>query len=316
MEQMTATARGGPSPAASKLRGLFSSLRLTTRIWFDTITPLAFIAILAEGGSDPSTWVLIGGVLVAMLFHAAGDFLNDANDVEVDRASIEASRNQRAVVRGEITKSDLIWAGVVFIAASFAVALSLPSWPELLACLAFLTFLNWAYNLPPILLSNRGLVLELYWPVIWLTMFAMAAFALEVPFAAVEDALPYALFVAIFMGVGEGITQDIRDADNDAAGGRRTTPVRYGVPKAVVGAWIVQLLSIGLWLWFCFSFPVDTAAAIAGTLVLVAWQVYFGGLARTLVRTFDKEAAKQTHVGPIFVLSAVNLAVLASVTLL
>lgn len=318
MQEMTATAPRQPaptqpSPVLTKVKGLAIAFRLTTRIWFDTLTPLAFIALVAEGASAPGTWVLVGSVLIAALFHAAGDYLNDLNDVEVDAASSEAARNQRPSVRGEITRKDLLWASVVLIAISFAIVFTLPSWPEMLACLAVLTFLNWAYNLPPILLSNRGIVLEFYWPTIWLIMFAMCAFVLEAPQDAWLAALPYALFVAIFMGVGEGITQDIRDADNDKAGGRRTTPVIYGVPAAVKVAWTVQLLSIGLWLWFGIDFGIPTVAIVAGTAVLVAWQLYFGRLASILVKRFDKEAAKQTHVGPIFVLTAMNIIALLSV---
>lgn len=318
MQDMTATAPRQPaptqpSPALTKLRGLAVAFRLTTRIWFDTLTPLAFIALVAEGASAPGTWVLIGSVLIAALFHAAGDYLNDANDVEVDAASSEAARNQRPSVRGEITRKDLIVSSIVLIGLSFAIVFTLPNWPEMLLCLAALTFLNWAYNLPPILLSNRGIVLEFYWPTIWLLMFAMCAFVLEAPQDAWQAALPYALFVAIFMGVGEGITQDIRDADNDEAGGRRTTPVIYGVPKAVIAAWTVQLLSIGIWLWFCIDFGIPTAAIVAGTAVLAAWQIYFGRLASILVKRFDKEAAKQTHVGPILVLTALNIIVLIAI---
>ena len=313
MEQMTAGRRTVPDPAIRKLRALTESFRVTTRIWFDSIAPLAFIALLAEGGASPEPSLVAKIVAAAVLFHGAGNYLNDVTDIEVDRSSSEASRNQRAIVRGEITRRDLIVGATVMIAICFGIAATISL--EMVGLLAALTALNVAYNMPPVHLSSRGLVLELYWPLIWTFMFGMSAIALEVSGDQWRAAAPYLLFVAVFMGVGEGITQDIRDADNDAAGGRNTTPVRYGVPKSAVAAWIVQLLAIGIWIWFCIQFPIDTAPAVAGTALLVVWQAYFARLVAILVKRFDKRAAKLTHVGPIAVFTLLNLLLLATVGL-
>jgi 4-hydroxybenzoate polyprenyltransferase len=310
VEQVTASVDRGPSPGLLKAKGLIESFRVTTRIWFDTIAPLTFVALLTADGQSPDGWMLAKIVTVAVLFHGAGNYLNDVTDVEVDRASSESSRNQRAMVKGEITRRDLILGAAIMIAICFAIAATI-SW-ETVGLLVLLTLLNVAYNMPPVHLSSRGIVLELYWPLIWTFMFGMCAVALEVPRDDWLAALPYLLFVAVFMGVGEGITQDVRDADNDAAGGRNTTPVRYGVPKSVVAAWIVQLGAIGIWVWFCVQFPVDTVPAVLGTVALVAWQTYFARLAYVLVKRFEKRAAKLTHTGPIVVFSFLNLLLLAT----
>lgn len=311
MEQMTATMQPGSSPVLNKLRGLAESFRPTTRIWFDTIAPLAFVTLLTAGGASPDAGLVAKIVVVAVLFHGAGNYLNDVTDVEVDRASSESSRNQRAIVKGEITRRDLILGAAIMIGICFGIAATISL--EVVGLLVVLTLLNIAYNMPPVHLSSRGIVLELYWPLIWLFMFGMSAVALEVSESAWQAAFPYYLFTAIFMGVGEGITQDIRDADNDAAGGRNTTPVRYGVPKSVVAAWIAHLVAIGIFVWFSIEFPLETAPAVAGIALLVAWQIYFARLASVLRKTFDKRAAKMTHQGPIAVFTVLNLLILVTV---
>jgi 4-hydroxybenzoate polyprenyltransferase len=121
------------------------------------------------------------------------------------------------------------------------------------------------------------------------------------------------VFVAVFMGLGEGITQDVRDVDNDEAGGRRTTPVVFGVPTTVTIAWVFQVLSIGAWIWFSAEYPLPLLWAVAGTVALVAWLVWFAKLVVILRARFDKRAARLTHVGPMFALTAVNLCALAGV---
>jgi 4-hydroxybenzoate polyprenyltransferase len=115
------------------------------------------------------------------------------------------------------------------------------------------------------------------------------------------------------MGLGEGITQDVRDADNDRAGGRRTTPVVFGVPATVTAAWVCQLASLAAWVWFAATYPLSAVPAILGGLAIAIWLVYFLQLTRRLRQRFEKASARMTHVGPIFVFSIVNICVIVGV---
>ncbi|HET8660146.1 MAG TPA: UbiA family prenyltransferase [Micromonosporaceae bacterium] len=306
----------GAGPVA-RLLGVLGSARPTTRLWFDLLAPAAMMAAVYDGPAPVRNVVAM--LSIAVLFHAAANFFNDSNDVEVDAASSEASRQLRPVQQGRISPRDLNIAGAVLVAASVLLALLLP-WPAVLLLLVVLV-LNVAYNFPPIRLAGRPVVLQVFWPVIWALMFALCTLAMKS--GTWRDALPFLAFVALFMGVGEGITQDVRDVDNDAAGGRRTTPVVFGLKASLVVAWLAQLLSVGAWLWYAQTGELALGWTVAGTLVLAGWLAYFLRLAWRLwpgrgfdgTVLLDKPAAKLTHVGSIYVFSVVNLIVVLAAVL-
>ncbi|HET8682538.1 MAG TPA: UbiA family prenyltransferase [Micromonosporaceae bacterium] len=305
----------GAGPVA-RLLGVLGSARPTTRLWFDLLAPAAMMAAVYDGPAPVRNVVAM--LSIAVLFHAAANFFNDSNDVEVDAASSEPSRQLRPVQVGRISPRDLNIAGAVLVAASVLLALLLP-WPAVLLLLVVLV-LNVAYNFPPVRLAGRPVVLQVFWPVIWALMFALCALAMRS--GTWRDALPFLAFVALFMGVGEGITQDVRDVDNDAAGGRRTTPVVFGLKASLVVAWLAQLLSVGAWLWYAQTGELALGWTVAGTLVLAGWLAYFLRLAWRLWpgrggegAGLDKPAAKLTHVGSIYVFSAVNLIVVLAAVL-
>lgn len=296
-----------PIPAGTRIRGLIDSARLSTRVWFDTIAPLAMLCVVSEGA--PPLWPAVAVVAIMVLMHAAANYFNDLNDTQVDRSSVEETRNQRALLTDRVSRRDLTVVGWTMIAASMAIAIALP-WPSA-AFLGALLVLAHVYNFPPIRLSARPVVLQVFWPVVWALLYGLCAAAVGS-----DDwvaGLPFLAFVALFMGIGEGITQDIRDVDNDAAGGRRTTPVVFGVAASATVAWAVQALSLGAWTWFAIEWSLPVAAAVAGGAAIVAWLAYFARLADALRRSFDKAAARMTHVGPIYAFTAVNLCTIVGV---
>ena len=127
--------------------------------------------------------------------------------------------------------------------------------------------------------------------------------------------MPYLVFVVMFMGVGESITQDIRDADNDAAGGRQTTVVQYGVPCTALFAWTMQALSLLAWIWLMLTYPLSKVSGMLALFVIIAWLFYFWRLTTRLRKTYNKAAARMTHVGSIITVTIVNLITIGGLTL-
>jgi geranylgeranylglycerol-phosphate geranylgeranyltransferase len=289
---------------ARPLAGLLRSARPTTRVWFDLLAPAAMLTAVWDGAAVPLPRIVLVFV-VAVLFHASANFLNDANDTAVDAASAEPSRHLRASITGEVGVRDLTVAGWVLVAVCLLVSALLP-WPTVLL-VALLAALSAAYNCPPVRLSGRPYVLQVFWPAVWTVMFACCAIATGSQHW--RRALPFLLFVALFMGVGEGITQDIRDVDNDAAGGRRTTPVVLGLRASTAIAWTAQFLSLGAWLWFAGNVHLAPVWTVAGGAAVAVWLAVFGWLGRTLWYGMDKRSARLTHLGPIAAFSVVNLTV-------
>jgi len=254
-------------------------------------------------------WQFAGVLLIAVLFHAAANYFNDLADTTVDRSSSEAVRNGRALVTARVSRRDLQVAGWTMICVVLVIAAFLP-WPSV-AIVAVVLLLAVAYDFEPLHLSNRPLVLQVFWPLVWVLFFTLCAVAVRA--TDWHRGLPFLAFVAIFMGLGEGITQDVRDADNDRAGGRRTTPVVFGVPRTVTVAWVFQAISLPAWIWFAVDYPLPVAASVVAGVAIVVWLGCFLGLLRTLRRRFDKRSARLVHVGPIIAFSIVNACAIVGV---
>lgn len=301
---------GTPPRPVRPVAGLLRSARPSTRVWFDLLAPGAMLTAVWDGARVPPLRIVLV-FAVAVLFHASANFLNDANDTAVDAASAEPSRYLRASITGEVAVRDLAVAGWVLVAVCVAVSALLP-WPTVLL-VALLAVLSAAYNCPPVRLSGRPYVLQVFWPAVWALMFACCVLATGS--AHWRRSLPFLLFVALFMGVGEGITQDVRDVDNDAAGGRRTTPVVIGLRASTAVAWVAQFLSLGAWLWFARNVRLAPVWTVSGGGALAVWLAAFAWLARGLWHGMDKRSARLTHLGPIAAFSVVNvIVVLAGLT--
>jgi len=83
--------------------------------------------------------------------------------------------------------------------------------------------------------------------------------------------------------------------------------VVFGVWKSCVAALVAQTVSLGPWVWFCVVYPMPPFVVIIGTLVLLAWLVAFTVLSMRLKESFDKNAAKWTHVGSIAAFTVINV---------
>jgi 4-hydroxybenzoate polyprenyltransferase len=301
------TLRIGPS--IQKLKALLESFRVSTRIWFDIIFPTTMMLLVKENGTPFSTYAMTLAAIVS--FHAGHTYFNDVSDVEVDRQSIEIGRNQRALVRGSISRREMAAVGWLFVALSIFFVMNLP-WLSMMVVAAALPLVL-AYNFKPIHLSARPLITQIFWPLVWVLMFFFCVAAVQS--RGWGKALPYLVFVVMFMGLGESITQDIRDVDNDAAGGRQTTVVRYGVPRTALFAWTMQALSLLAWVWLMLTYPLSKVAGMLSLFVIVVWLMYFWRLTTRLRKTYDKADARITHVGSMITVTVVNLITIGGLTL-
>jgi len=287
---------------------LFRALRPSTRVWYDVIAPLAMIVAMV--GTDVGLRAPVAVVAAVALFHGGQTLFNDVADVEVDRASTEKSRTTRAAATGALTRRSLISAGWVLVVLSLLLAWW-ASWVSFLVLLmAVPTVLS--YNFRSMGgISGRPLWTQIFWPVTWVMIYVIAAGALS--FRGWQTGVVYLLFVVIFMGIGEGLCQDIRDVDNDAAGGRTTTVVRYGVPACALWAWGAFLASAVPLALFTGRFglvPLLLCLSVLGVWVAICWRYV------VLLRTGDqRESGRAMHVGSILTFSVLNVLVILSAVL-
>ena len=288
-----------------KIVAWISSLRLSTRFWFDIVPPTVMVLLLSDhDGTNPlKTWEFALILVAVVSFHVGQTMFNDISDVDVDRRSVEPGRNQRPLVVGKLTRGELTLSGCLMIGISVASALILP-WPSAALLLLALP-LGLAYNFKPFHLAGRPVLAQLFWPAIWALIFFLCISAMRA--VSWAPALPYLIFIILFMGLGEGLTQDIRDADNDAAGGRRTTVVTFGVPRCAIAAWLFQALSIIPLLALAFTRPTAATAVAASVVSVICWLAVFARLTSRLGKRYDKREGRITHVGSIITFTLINM---------
>jgi 4-hydroxybenzoate polyprenyltransferase len=286
--------------------GIVDALRMRTRLWYDVLAPLAMMAVMA-GSSLP--WHRVGLVVLALtLFHGGQTLFNDVADVAVDRASVESSRQNRALVQGSLSPAELVVTGTILVAAAGVVSLLLPWTNRIIFLVALPVVLS--YNFKPVGLSGRPLATQVFWPVTWILMYVYCAGGLD--FEGWRRGLPYLVFTIVFMGLGEGLCQDIRDVDNDQQGGRVTTPVRFGAARTSTWAWLAFLASIGPWIWHIRYTALSPVAAAAGIAALVTWAAVSFVSVRRIHAAYQKKDGKRLHVGSILTYTAVNVVILAA----
>jgi len=282
------------------------TLRPWTRLWFDTLTPLALITVLSGGRFDwGRAWLLVA---IMNLIHGAATLLNDLQDIESDRASEELLRRTRPIATGVLPRGLVR----VEIALMTVAALALAAW------LGTASFLLWilvcaliaAHELPPIRTQSRPVLAQ----VVGLGMAAAIFGALIAIFGVRHGgtAVPYLVFVSLYISLAGTLVKDLRDIDSDAQGGKTTTAVAYGASKTASLAAAAYLLALVPWAWFAAS----AEAAPYGWLLwgagglLLAWGATTATLSWRFRRGSGQAARRFVHRGAIVVLSAINLAVI------
>ncbi len=275
-------------------------------LWFDVLPAGTLLLLLdpVEALSPGRLAAFLGGVVLA---DAGVSTLNDICDVETDRLSIEANRRERPIVSGLVSaKAASIQAALLLLSAPFLMGAA--SW----ASAGFLTvaiMFGVAYSLPPLRLCGRPGWSLLVWPLTGGAAYASAAvFAGRICTA---EALLYLSGIGFLYVLGETMAKDLRDWDNDLAGGRRTTVIALGIRRAafvsLVGCIIGGLLLLALFWWRDLALP----TRLAGSLLLVAWTLRVATLAPALGRRFDKRKARALHQGYISTYLWVNVLLLA-----
>ncbi|MFI6041787.1 prenyltransferase [Nocardia sp. NPDC051321] len=288
---------------AAHLGLLTRSLRPTTRVWYDILAPLAMIAV--QVGRDLPWAPSCLAISAVVLFHGGQTLFNDVADIAVDQASSERSRQRRAFVRGALSRRELLVGGWLLVAAAGLLSVLLAPINQLLFLVALP--LTLAYNFKPVGLSGRPLATPVFWPVTWVLMYLYCAAAID--FRGWQHGLAYLTFVAVFMGLGEGLCQDIRDVDNDAAGGRITTVVHFGVERATTWAWLAFALSLAPWLWHVYVSGMPVIGAVLGTGVLIVWLAAALRHVRRIHTRYRKEDGRFLHIGAIVTFSCMNVLV-------
>lgn len=235
-------------------------------------------------------------LLLALTAHAAANVINDACDEATDRCNrtrlYPFTGGSRFLQNGVLTRTELVRFAVALFLITALGGCALTLWLATVAPMRAVAlagiglvglFVGWAYSAPPLRLSARGLG-EIAIAVAWSLVVAGSATVIGAPltpaftktalFASVAVGLPFGLLVANILYINQ-----FPDAPADAAGNKRTVPVRFGTraawgyPLLVVGALALHLFltAAGLLPWLGILAFVAFVPAIRATRILFAF---------------------------------------------
>jgi 4-hydroxybenzoate polyprenyltransferase len=281
--------------------------RPTTRLWLDTLMPLALIAVLTDGHMP---WRVALLTVAAMnCLHVGATFVNDVKDRETDGYSREIVRRTRPITVGLIAPRAALVEAVVFVVVGLGLT-ALVRW-QLTVVAVVLAALIAQHELPPVRTQGRPVVSQVAGLIGLIGIVASIVVAVGV--VPLWHTIPYLLYVVIYLGVGEMLVKDVRDSDNDAVGGKITTSVKYGPANATLAASAAYVLATACWIWLIATAPsvILVGWLLVGSGALACWIVFTLISARQLRASFTKVLARRLHRGSALTFSVVSGTLLA-----
>lgn len=299
----TADARISPT---DRIVGLVRLLRPYSIIW--TASSIVVMVLLLTGGRFSGTD--LAGCLVAMsAIGGAMRTLNDVADRSNDELSTEADRRSRPIVTGAVPARLAIAQVVLLSCAGIAVAFAIDVGFGILMALGTAGLVLYSAGPAPV----AGLPLSQgFWLAFWTTVYLSLYLAIG---GDVGRGVPYLISTCAFMGIGETIAKDLRDLDNDAQAGRRTTPLMLGPRRSVWACSIAYAAGGAGFVATAALRAADVRLPVAVGCVVLLWAAR---CAKSLDATRDgylKEEARVLHVGSVRVFLTVNLLLLVGIPL-
>lgn len=243
--------------------------RIKTLAWFCVSTCLGFSTVILNG-LPPAKFIF--WMLTVVFANIGAIIINDLGDMEVDNKSHEIGKRNRLITTGAVTKKDAI----IYCVLSFSMSILVSFIFGLTATFfsIIILFFSLSYSLHPFKFCARPYGSILFWMILCLVSYFSMILALQNIEGRFEFILTnelilnksagiYMLGILLFMGVAEIIAKDLRDKDNDAAGGRNTFVNHAGIQKAsiimVIFAWVGYLLWVDS-LYLSGVFPITIGA--------------------------------------------------------
>jgi geranylgeranylglycerol-phosphate geranylgeranyltransferase len=190
----------------------------------------AVVCVGLEGLSDFAMEIALS-MLVAVLFTAAGNALNDYFDREVDKVA----HPERPIPSGRVTPSTAFAVSASMFAAGLALTLFVSLWSVAIFVVALVVMVGYEKFLKAVGFAGN---LAISWLTAALFLFGGAAVD-RMDLAWILAAL------AFLATLGREIAKDIQDVEGDKVS-RRTLPMRIGVRSAGVAASVSLVAAVAL----------------------------------------------------------------------
>jgi len=280
-----------------KVVGHIRLARPAQLIWLDICLSLCiFVGIV--GHMPPAFYLWF--VLTAVLIDAGACTLNDIGDLDSDKASTEGNRSERPLVTGSVTRQAAWAQGIALFAAGAILAAWLSPWVLMFALL--LVGLSYQYSFPPMRMDARPYVQQLFWFTFGILYF-LAVYSFIIAYSQpMEDfwlaAIAMIIGVQVFAALGETLAKDLRDLDNDRAGGKYTTSVHLGHKRTARYAFYLSCAGLFIWISsIIFLYDNWGIAALVMSVIAILWTVVCFRLVNELTDHYSKASARKLHLG-------------------
>jgi 4-hydroxybenzoate polyprenyltransferase len=280
-----------------KVVGHIRLARPAQLIWLDICLSLCiFVGIVGEMPNTFYLWF----VLTAVMIDAGACTLNDIGDLDSDRASTEGNRSERPLVMGSISRRAAWVQGIVLFAAGSVLAAWLSPWVLLFALL--LVAISYQYSFPPLRMDARPYVQQLFWFTFGILYF-LAVYSFVLAYGEPMEgfwwaALGMIIGVQVFAALGETLAKDLRDLDNDRAGGKYTTSVHLGPKRTARYAFYLSCAGLSIWIFAIIVLYGNWGpAALVMAIIAIAWTVICFRLVSELTENYSKASARRLHLG-------------------
>jgi 4-hydroxybenzoate polyprenyltransferase len=294
---------------AQKIIGHIKLTRPLAVFWLDFLPAVTLFVVIM--GHLPSYGFLLF-ILGIMLFDLTSSTVNDITDFESDRRSIEPNRKQRPIVRGVISKKAASNRAILLfiIGCAIFVYLSYYNSPLIILFAILLGLLGLQYSLPPLRMGASPVLSFLFWPFLWIIYYMLLISYLGLE--SVGSGVLYLVSVILFMGLAEPLAKDIRDVDNDRAGGKITTVVCLGVKRSAVASLILSVTGSLMWIYTLYQIhQISEYFFISIIMVFIIWNTFCLILARRLYSSYRKKDGRSMHLGYILTFTIANLVTIA-----
>lgn len=240
-----------------KIYAVFKLIRLKTILWVSVGSGYGFATVLLGHLPDPTFNYF---VICTALCHATAIIWNDISDIEIDRLSTEVLKRERPLVTGQISVKEAHLIAIIFYVTALLVAFT---YSEFLLLFVFgIGFMCHSYSFKPLYFSGHTYSSILYWIISGIMAYIFIVFYLSN--AQIKDLLDinyilkntmlwswkgiiFIISTILYIGIGYILSKDLRDIDNDLAGGKKTFANTKNLKDTLNILLYLSLIGILLW---------------------------------------------------------------------
>jgi 4-hydroxybenzoate polyprenyltransferase len=165
-----------------------------------------------------------------------------------------------------------------------------------------LVLISHQYSMYPLKMDAKPIVSQLFWVSFgFLYYFALIAYLVRydaITGTDFQNGLYFLGAMILFLGLGETLAKDLRDIENDKAGGKNTTSTYFGAKAAVSASFAFSVVGCILWMFPYFTvYETPLPLQVLVLLLVYIWNAVCVMLCISIFKGYTKRSARRLHKG-------------------